>query len=224
MGICLSREPGFDLGPQYSIKGVEGQGWKFKTEVKEATIKAAGNGRYALETQKVGDIACEKKIVPMKDITTLVGMSIDSVIEFSSVEDCDKYIEMAGKDGGYSKDKILEYYEHFMFGFGGKTHLNYATWTVNHADKASDGLNLIAEEKDLSGGKYAIAFRVVKDIKVGDELYKDYRRFEIPAWFQDFMKKNKLKDVRQGTLSAVYGEEYEKTCGKSDTPWKSVRK
>jgi hypothetical protein len=192
-----------------------------KNEVKEATVKAAGNGRFALEEKKVGDIVCEKKLKPMADVTSLVGMSIDTVLEFGSVEDCEKYLALAEKEGGYDKKEILDYYEHFMFGFDG-VHccLNYATWTVNHQHP---GNNLQVDEKKLADGSYAQVCKVVKDIKVGDELYHDYRRFVIPTFYKEFMKKQDRMDVRHNTLAAVYGEDYEKVGGKNSIRWVSDR-
>jgi len=227
MGICIGRESGFKLGPENSKNGVEGQGWQFETEIREAVVKAAGNGRFALKPMTKGPkvTLIEKVLVPMSATTTLIGTPNNTTLTFESVEDLEKYITLAASEGGYSRQDILTYYEHFMYGFDGRVCcLNYSTWTVNHAGTAKEGLNILVQEKELPDGKIAYEGICVKDVAVDDELYMDYRRFTLPKFYVEFTDKHGFGDVRKNTLTAVYGSDDVKKTGKPDFPWVASRK
>jgi hypothetical protein len=143
----------------------------------------------------------------MAQIESLKNLSNDTTITFASVEDLEKYIDMAKAEAGYTREEILHYYEHFMYGFDGHVAcLNVSTWTVNHGDKIEDGLNIVVEEKELPGGAKAYAGNALKDILLNDELFMDYRKFKLPAFYMEYTQKHGFKDVRTATLEAVYGK------------------
>jgi len=225
MGLCISRDAAFLLGPENAKKGVPDQGWQFETEVREATIKAAGNGRFALKTFAKGPTIIEKNLKPMSSATTLVGVPNNTTFTFKCTEDLEKYITLAISEGGYTRQEILTYYEHFMYGFDGVVCcLNVSTWTVNHAGTDKEGLNIRVQEKELPDGTMAYEGICVKDVKVDDELYMDYRRFKLPDFYVKFTDSHGFGDVRKNTLIAVYGSDAEAKTGKHGSPWVPSRK
>merc|ERR1712190_312167 len=137
-----------------------------------------------------GEQLIQKVLMPMSAINSLVSLPNDTTITFKSVLELEKYITLALAEGGYSRSQILQEFEHFIYGFDGEVCcLNYSTWTVNHASKASEGLNIIVQEKELDDGRTAYEGICVKDVKPGDELYMDYRRFKLPQFYIDYAKK-----------------------------------
>lgn len=190
------------------MNNVPNQGWQLATIVRESTIPGAGKGRFAAQTFKAGSTAIQKPLVPMAQVESLKNLSNDTTITFACVEDLEKYIELAKAEGGYTREEILHYYEHFMYGFDGRVScLNVSTWTVNHGDKIEDGLNIVVEEQELPGGAKALAGRALKDILLNEELYMDYRKFKLPEFYMEYTQKHGFKDVRTATLEAVYGVE-----------------
>eukprot|EP00814_Leptocylindrus_danicus_P008498 CAMPEP_0116033418 /NCGR_PEP_ID=MMETSP0321-20121206/18978_1 /TAXON_ID=163516 /ORGANISM="Leptocylindrus danicus var. danicus, Strain B650" /LENGTH=256 /DNA_ID=CAMNT_0003509491 /DNA_START=14 /DNA_END=780 /DNA_ORIENTATION=- len=213
----------FPLPPSKSMSGSVpciDQGWKFKTEVKEAVVKAAGNGRYCAQGLEIknGDLVVEKILVPMKDISTLVDVNKipqNATISFSNEADLEKYIHLACTEGGYSRSQINKLFEHFPFSIDGKVMvLGHCTWTVNHGGDAlpddiasSENLKFFEDSRKNAQGVEEHFYQAVatRDIAAGDEFYLDYRRFVIPDFFIRFSEKNGFDDVRRATLKAVYG-------------------
>ena len=217
---CLSRDSGFKLGNENAMKGLPDQGWQIETEIREATIKAAGNGRFALSVGKRDAVLIEKVLMPMKQTDTLIGLANNTTLTFEDTEDLEKYIKLAMVEGNYTRQDVLTQYEHFMYGFDGVVAcLNYCTWTVNHAGDAKEGLNIRVQEKPLPNGKIAYVGICVKDVEINDELYMDYRRFTIPKFYHEFTKANGIGDVRKNTLTAVYGSDELAKTGKASEPW-----
>jgi len=203
----FEKKYGFALGPVNAMQDVPKQGWQLATKVGQSTIAAAGNGRYAAEPLKAGKVVVAKIIKPMATLDSLLGLSNDTTITFASVADLEKYIDLAKSEGGYSRQEILTFYEHFMYGIDGKvTCLNTSTWTVNHGE-AGAGMNVLIEEKPLPGGELAYVGTAQVDIIRGDELYNDYRLFKIADFYTAYTQKHGYKDVRTATLEAVYGPE-----------------
>jgi len=167
----------------------------------------------------------EKNLVPMSTTKTLIGIPNNTTFTFQCTEDLEKYISLAISEGGYTRQDILTYYEHFMYGFNGVVScLNVSTWTVNHAGTAEDGLNIRVQEKRLPDGTMAYEGICVKDVAEGDELYMDYRRFKLPDFFVEFTNSHGFGDVRKNTLTAVYGSDAEAKIGRHGCPWLPSRK
>lgn len=202
------QKSGFDLGPVNAMNNVPNQGWQLATIVRQSKIPGAGNGRFAGQTLKAGSTVVQKPLMPMAQVESLKNLPNDTTITFARVEDLEKYIELSMSEGGYSREEILDYYEHFMYGFDGHVScLNVSTWTVNHGDNVEDGLNVVVEEKELPGGAKALSGRALKDILLNEELYMDYRKFKLPDFYIEYTQKHGFKDVRTATLQAVYGVE-----------------
>lgn len=188
--------------------GVPEQGWQCPTEVRQSLIPGAGNGRFATEAVKVKSSVVEKVLVPMSKVCKLSELSNDVIITFESVADLEKYIGMSYKEGGYSREQVLDLFEHFIYGFDGKhACLNVTTWTVNHGDPDLNGLNVDITEKKLKCGASALVGEATVDINVNDEFYIDYRKFKLPKFYLDYTKEQGFKDVRTATVEAVYGSE-----------------
>jgi hypothetical protein len=216
----LSRDDGFKFGTEKSLKGLPNQGWQLDTEIREATIKAAGNGRFALSVAKKDDVLIEKILVPMKQTDTLIGLPNNTTLTFEDTKDLEKYITLAMSEGKYTRQDVLTQYEHFMYGFDGDVAcLNYCTWTVNHAGDAKEGLNIRVQEKALRDGKRAYVGICIKDVEINDELNMDYRRFKIPGFYLEFTQAHGIGDVRKNTLTAVYGSDKLEKTGKPSEPW-----
>lgn len=195
-----------DLPTANAVKKVANQGWQLSTEIRPSTIAGAGNGRFALETMKVGADAIIKPLFPMADITTLASLPNSGTITFATRPELETFIDLMKSEGGHSREVVLDLYENFMYGFNG-VHccLNVSTWTVNHGDNIGDGLNLNVVERTLPDGKTALVGEVIRDIGVNDELYMDYRKFKLPEFYLKFTKDHNIKDVRTVVMEAVYG-------------------
>lgn len=204
------------------------QGWKFKTEVKEAVVKAAGNGRYCAQGEEIkkGDVVVEKIVIPMKDVSTLMDVTKtpqNATITFSNEADVEKYIDLSCTEGGYTRAQIVKLFEHFAYGIDGKViALGQCSWTVNHGgdalpDDIASSVNLKfveATRKNAQGVEERFHQSVAtRDIAAGDEFYIDYRRFVMPDFYARFCEKNEFDDVRRATLKAVYGGDSVDVCG-----------
>jgi hypothetical protein len=223
-GLGKAAAHGFLLPPARSLSGKissEMQGWKVPTEVRESYVKAAGNGRYAKGNLKKGDIVYEKKLIPMKTVTSLLDDAnpSDGLITFASVADLERYISLAEVQGGYARAEILKLFEHFVYGFDTKVCcLNLCTYTFNHADENSEKndpntkLNIRVREIQKGGDLYYQGVAMM-DIKVGEEFNIDYRRFTQPDFYVRFTDKHGYPDVRKLTLEAVYGSDAAEKCG-----------
>jgi len=196
----------FDMPQQNAKNDVPHQGWQCDTIVKQSTVAQAGNGRFVKELVKTKSDVIAKRLIPMADIDTLLKLPNDTTITFTNVEQLEKYISLAKAEGGHSRETVLDLYEHFVYGFDGeRACLNVSTWTVNHGDNTGDGLNVDVVEKTLSCGAKAYVGEAMIDIKVGDELYMDYRKFKLPEFYMEYTRKHGFKDVRTSTVQAVYG-------------------
>jgi len=199
---------GFELPPIRSIKGVPNQGWQYSVEVRPSLIPAAGNGRFAKEAVKAKSIVVEKVLMPMANIETLVNLPNNASITFATVADLEKYIGLANKEGGYSREEVHDLFEHFMYGFDGQNSvLNVSTWTVNHGDDEQKSKNVNVVEKQLDGGAIALVGEATSDIQENEEFYMDYRKFALPKFYIDYTNEHGFKDVRTATVEAVYGVE-----------------
>jgi len=205
MGICISRDSGFQLPEVNAEKGVEGQGWKIATEVKASAIPDSGNGRYAKEAAAKGDVVLVKTSVPMTGVEDLKTVPLDTMLVFENVEEIDKYVKLAVAEG-HTKERVMTTIKHFMHGFSDKQCLlNVSAYTVNHKDEKMGGLNLEINEK-VEDGKSTWVCTAKEDIKEGDELMIDYRRFKIPKFYEEYAKENGFADVRTFVLECVYGK------------------
>jgi len=206
------------------------QGWKLQNVVKESNVKEAGNGRYALEPLKKGQVVVQKVLVPMGTVTSLATLPLDGTLTFNCEADCEKYIALAEKEGGYSREEVLKVFEHFMYGFDGVTScLNVTSWTINHADesfKHPTPLNMCVEERSRGWFRREKTYAAVaaSDIAAGEEMHIDYRRFKLPAFYTNFCRTQKVPygDVRAETLKAVYGGDDAVKTGVSPVQWKSA--
>jgi len=228
-------KPGFRLPPAIALAGDVPhltQGWKLKNVVKESNVREAGNGRYALEPLKKGQMVVQKKLVAMGEVASLKALDYDTTLTFACESDLEKYINLAEKEGGYCREECLKVFEHFIYGFDGMVCcLNLCTWTINHADetfKPPTPLNIVVEEryqrKGWFGREKSYAGVCVSDIDVGDEMHIDYRRFKLPSFYIQFTQKQKVPypDVRAATLTAVYGGHAADKTGVSPVPFKTV--
>lgn len=226
-----SVKPGFRLPPSIALAAdvpPKQQGWQLNNVVKESNVKEAGNGRFAGEGLKKGSIVCQKVLKPMGNVNSMKELPFDGTITFNCEADIEKYIALAGKEGGYSREECLKVFEHFMYGFDGVVScLNVCSWTINHADetfKPPTPLNMCVEERNRGWFRREKTYAVIAatDIAVGEELHIDYRRFKLPAFYVNFCRTQRYGDVRAETLRAVYGSDEAAKTGVSPIPWKSV--
>lgn len=205
-GVAPPTKHGFNLGPANALSDVPAQGWQFDTRCGPSSIAQAGDGRFAKEFVKAGQVVIRKVLMPMAKIDSLLGIPNDVTITFSTEAELEKYIDLAFKEGGHSREEVLFNMEHFIYGFDGKVGcLNVSTWTVNHGHDIESGLNVDVQPEVLPGGGLAYSGTAMQDINVGDEFYMDYRKFALPEFYREFAKKHNYKDVREATVTAVYG-------------------
>jgi len=93
----FEKKYGFPLGPDNALADVKNQGWALATKVGQSTIAAAGNGRYAAEPVKAGQVVISKVIKPMATLDSLLGLGNNVTITFATVADLEKYIDLAKK-------------------------------------------------------------------------------------------------------------------------------
>lgn len=232
-GAATSDGSGLMLPPARSLPGrvsCAEQGWLADTEVREATIKAAGNGRYLKkgvfeDFAKIakGSVVVRKAMIPMKQVKSLKDQPHNASITFEESADLEKYIALAQQEGDYSREQILKLYEHFVYGFDGRLCcLNQCTYTVNHADETSGSLNVSLREVRNDEKLLYYEGVATRDINVGDEFYIDYRRFKLPDFYLKFAEENSFEDVRKATLKAVYGKDDPDVCGTPTDTWQSI--
>lgn len=205
----LATRPGYDLPTMKSRKDVPEQGWHLPTMVRPSSIPEAGNGRFATAHLRAKGTVFRKQLVPMVDVQSLSALANDVTISFSSIEDLEKYVELSQCEGGHRREDVLKQFEHCMYGFDGKrTCLNVSAWTVNHQDHLKDGLNMRIIEKVLPHGIEALVGEALVDIHVHDELFFDYRTFQLPEFYLAYAKRHGFKDVRSSTMEAVCGRHW----------------
>jgi len=201
------KESAFVMPPVRAMNDVPGQGWAAATVVGLSAVPGAGNGRFAAEVVKTGAWVIAKPLIQMAKVETVAALANDQTILMATVEDLERFIDLAKSEGGHSRETILSLYEHFMYGFDGvHACLNMATWTVNHGDKSSAFIqNVDVQEMTLPGGATALVGVAMHEIQAKDELYMDYRLFKLPEFYMEYCKKNNIEDVRTVTLKAAYG-------------------
>ena len=194
-----------NLPTDNALQHIPGQGWNLASTVGKSSIAAAGNGRFAAQPCGIDSIVIQKKLIPMSSIDSLHALDPDATISFSSTFDLENYVALMQLEGGYSRGKVLDLYEHFVYGFDGLTCLlNVSTWTVNHSHSSSKGLNIkVLGPKALEDGTIVMVGEAAKAIEVGDEFFMDYRLFRLPDFYLRFCAYHQFQDVRTATLLAV---------------------
>lgn len=195
------------LPTERALEGVSGQGWQIDTVVGKSQVPGAGNGRFALHDVAAKTHLVVKPLVPMAKVDSLSSLPTDRTVTFEAVGDLEKYIQLSAAEGNYSRKEILTIFEHFIYGFDGqRACLNASTWSINHADTASQGLNVNFFEKKLDDGSTALVGEAINDIQVNDELHNNYREFKLPDFYTDYCQAHDFKDVRTCVLEAVDGK------------------
>jgi len=200
-----SMEPALNLPSHNAALNIKNQGWSIPTHVTKSSIPAAGNGRFAGTDVPCDTVLNQKLVIPMRSLDTLHGVPVDSVITFACTADLEKYIQLMMNEGGHTREAILQVFEHFIYGLDGSCCcLNVSTWTVNHAHSVKDGLNMkVPLLCTLDDGNVVMVCEAAQDIRSGDEIFMDYRMFQIPGFYVEFCERHGMVDVRTATLKAV---------------------
>jgi len=194
------------LPMENALNGVAGQGWQVATVVGRSRIPGAGNGRFAAEVVPQKSKVVAKILTPMSQIDSLTNLPKDRTITFENIDDLEKYLKLGMSEGGFSREDVHETFAHFIYGFDGRRAcLNASTWTINHADTVSDGLNVNFFEGKNNDGTTALIGESIVDIQVQDELRNNYRDFVMPEFYKAYCLDHNFKDVRTATLEAVDG-------------------
>ena len=191
------------LPTEKALSAVANQGWIINNVVRPSRF---GNGRFAAELVMAGKAVCYKPFVPMASVSKLASVPDSACITFSSVDDLEKYVQLAAEEGGHSREKVIDLFANFIWGLDGtRACLNNSTWTVNHADTAADGLNIeMVQVKDASGNE-AVVSNAIFDIRIDDELHNNYRDFKIPGFYSQYCSDHDFVDVRTAVIRAVDG-------------------
>ena len=188
------------LPSQRTLNANLDEGWKIGTDVRPSNIAAAGNGRYTSQAVVAGALMFSKKLRHVKTIKSLCDVSTDSTVVFHDTQDLETFIELCQKEGNHTRDKTLEEYQHYIYGYTGTTaHLNFCTWTINHGEPGQTENMKIAIIGDTIQGT------AMRDIDVGEEIYNNYREFKIPAFYTEFCETHGFKDVRSAVMEAIGG-------------------
>merc|ERR1719393_936992 len=81
-----------------------------------SNMPEAGNGRFAAEILGAGSEVAHKPVVPMAKIDSLVTLSNDVVISFVDTAELEKYIDLSKSEGDYSRQQILDMFQHNVYG------------------------------------------------------------------------------------------------------------
>jgi hypothetical protein len=192
------------LPSENSRTGVPDQGWLVEMEVKPSGIPGAGNGRYAAQPVKERDMVCVKPLVPMAEVFALRDVPYDHTYTFACAEDLEKYITLAQKEGGYTREQVLDQFENFVWGLDERRAcLNNSTWTMNHGEGTGETVVFQLEAKP--DGTEAVVGYAYQDLEPGAEFFNNYRDFVIPLWYRDWTQANGIVDVRTLVLTIVDG-------------------
>jgi hypothetical protein len=174
------------------------QGWTFATEVKQSTIPGAGNGRFAVDTVKKDTLICCKPSCPAATLESLSASKLNEATTFTCSGDLERYVKLS-EDAGFSREQTLDLYSNFIWSIDGElAWLNNSTWTINHANDESDGLNTCLY---LEGG--AICCKATRDIEAGVEIKMDYRTFQQAPFYLEYCEEMGMKDVRAMVMEAI---------------------
>ena len=200
--IARRPKPRLRLPSQSTLDDVSGQGWKFLTAIKPSQIPGAGNGRFLLEAVPKGAVVCVKPTVHMATVSSLYDVTPDSTITFETTTCLERYVALNAPD--HSREGVLQEMGHFVWSTDGERgYLNASTWTMNHADGDTDGLNIKHTVDVLQDGVVAVVSRAIHDLQAGAELKNNYRDFNIPRFYLDFCDAHGFKDVRSAVLEVV---------------------
>lgn len=192
------------LPTENALMGVSGQGWQVNTVVRQSRIPGAGNGRFTTHGVKANTPLSVKPMVEMARVTALGELPPDRVLTFSGVDDLEKYIVLSEQEGGVARDKVLDLYSNFVWSLDGRRAcLNVSTWSVNHANEISDGLNVDFREKELPDGGVAMVGTSLVDLGPDAELRNDYRLFNLPEFYLRYCDDHGFKDVRSIVMEAI---------------------
>jgi len=190
----------FYLPSERSMNNVADQGWQIETVVKESKIPCAGNGRFANMDVPKGSRVLLKPMISMDDITSVLSIPKDRVINFKNVDEIETFIQLYEKEGNQSREDIVDCLAHFIWSLPsieGVT-LCFSTWSMNHGDPGSgENIRFTVEDGTIIG-------KTSVDIKKGDELLNDYRDFStMSAFWLQFCQKEGVKDVLTHLKEAV---------------------
>ena len=172
----------------WSLDGTLDQAWKISTEVKQSAIPAAGCGRFAQQTVKKGQIILENLIVSAKPSHGQCSLS-------GNAEEMQLRLDFSDVPGQPTNAEQLV---HFGFTPANNSsrscvyHLNRSFYG-NHGD--SNSSNLVWLETVKPDGSRWLQTVATKDIDAGAELLFDYRRFQLPAWFEAYSKSLDLEST-----------------------------
>jgi len=185
------------------------QGWRIATAVRPSLIPGAGNGRFACEAVKAGDIVGVKHVLDMRNVSSLLTVAPDTVASFESQDELEAWAALAEAEGGFDREEVLNLFENFVWSldgtYSGRACLNTSTWTVNHGAGADANIEWY-EERSRSSSDEVESFYVgeaMVDIEPETELRQDYGEFRMPHWYLGFCRSHGFEDVRASTLAAA---------------------
>merc|ERR1711957_581017 len=191
------------LPTQRALYGLEGQGWLIETEVRQSRIGGAGNGRFTAGAAKTGSTLLRKYMIDMSQVDALRTVPLDHIIRFSNVEDLEKFITLSAKEGGYSRNEILDLFANFVWSTDGElAYLCNSTWSMNHGDEILGGLNTVYVAHKHEG-KDAMKWVASKDLAADEEIMNNYRDFKLPQFYLNFCQAQKIQDVRSMVMTAI---------------------
>ena len=187
------------LPTQKSLQTVAGQGWRIATRVGASQIPGAGNGRFAEEAAETGRCLSVKPLVKMAHVENLTRLPADRVIAFETTSDLEAYITMNVKEGGYTREAVIDIIENFVWSLDGqRACLCTSTWSMNHAKDNAEGLNVLKSIVDDT-----VVGTALGPITPGDELRNNYCDFVMPDFYLKYCEENGFADVRTKVLSVT---------------------
>jgi len=189
-----AKEQRLPLPVDRALNNIPGQGWQVPTTVKSSNVPGAGNGRFADIDIPKGTIIMNKPMVPMSQVSSVLSVSSDEVVVFKNSEEVERFIGLYWEEGKQSRKDVFEYMTHYIFSLStseGVT-LNFSSAAVNHGDH---GVTENTRSFETDGNHL---FKTVADVKAGDELLVDYRRYdfnETGKFWLDFCKDEGVGDL-----------------------------
>lgn len=152
------------------------------------------DGRFANVDIPKGTIIMSKPMVKMSEVSSILDVSSDEVLVFENKEEIEKFIKLYVEEGNRLRKDVFEYMTHYVFSLStshGVT-LNFSSAAVNHGDP---GVTENTRSYEADGNHL---FKTVDDVKAGDELLVDYRRYDFNGtgklWL-DFCKNEGVNDL-----------------------------
>jgi hypothetical protein len=153
------------------------------TLIKQSTISNAGNGRFANQDIKVGDIIRKDPIISVEDFVDKNQFGCIQIKNYNELDKLKKYFESS------NKPDICKYMGWFIFGINNILFVYSNSYFTNHSDNNNKTKNIF-KKTYLKPYNLSIC---TTEIKKGEELFWDYNNMgQFPDFYLEWCKHNQV--------------------------------